>query len=46
MEQYEKLRKEKFPLKTKEQIEEMKMHRHFRSTFNVFNENNDILGNN
>ena len=46
MEQYEKIRKEKFPLKTKEQLEEIKMNKRFGSTFNIFNAPNDISGNN
>ena len=46
MEQYEKIRKEKFPLKTREQLEEIKMNKRFGSTFNIFNAPNDISGNN
>ena len=42
MSQYEKLRKKKFPLRTKKQIEEIKKNnRIFRSTFNVVNDTND-----
>ena len=35
MTQYEKLRKKKFPLKTKQQIEEIKKNKIFRSTFSA-----------
>ena len=45
MEQYEKKRKEKFPLKTKSQLEEIKKNRQFRSTFNLFYDKNDITQN-
>ena len=40
MTQYEKLRKKKFPLKTKQQIEEIKKNKIFRSTFNIINDTN------
>ena len=42
MSQYEKLRKKKFPLRTKKQIEEIKKNnRIFRSTFNIIKDTND-----
>ena len=46
MGQYEKERKKKFPLKTKEYLEEIKKSRQLKSTFNLFYDNNDILENN